>query len=185
MSKSGGMMQMFAILSWQRDPKISAFPQTPPEGLHYGGVTRPQLYDAFIACPNATVEDDCTQAIIDQIVISQFNLFYAEKYATNVITNYRVTSSHGGRLLAVTGNATGDIDIGATVSDGADLTIAVKRLPKASTIDTNKLMLIPQAPESPPNPPECTNSRGCAHSSGNSFVMSAIATAATIVSTLN
>ena len=180
-----GMMQMFAILIWQRDPKISVFPQRPPGGLHYGGVTGPQLYEAFIACPNATVEDACTQAIIDQIVVSQFNLFDTEKYAADVNTNYSVTSSHGSRLLAVTGSATGDVDIGATVSDGADLTIAVKRLPKALTIDTNKLMLIPQAPESPPNPPECTNSSGCTHSSGNIFVMTAIATAATVVSTLN
>ena len=175
-----GMMQMFAILSLQRDPKISAFPQRPSEGPAYGGVTGPQLYEAFIACPTATVEDACTQAIIDQIVVSQFNLFDVEKYATNVNTNYAVASNPG-RLLVVTSIATGDISIGATVFEGADLTLAVKLLPYSGTFDTNKLIL---------NSSESTNSSGnstseCGYSSSANIIgMASIITAAVIL-TLN
>ena len=130
-----GMMQMFAILSWQRDPTITAFQQTLSGGLHYGGVTGPLLYEAFIACLTATVGGACTQATIDLIVVSQFNLFDGEKYATDVNTNY--PASQPVRLLAVTSTATGDIAIGATPTVGADLIMTVKNLPYAPMFNTS------------------------------------------------
>ena len=167
----GGMMQMFAILNYQRDSSTNRYPQRPSGGPAYAGVTAPQLYDAFIACPNATVGGACTQAIIDLIVVSQFNLFMPEKYATYANT-YGVTSSLPGRLLQVT--ATGDIDIGATPSDGADLTIAFTRPPFTGTINTTSIT--PQAPG---------GSSGRSTSSGNIFLVTATAITAAVALTLN
>ena len=170
----GGMIQMFSILNYQRDPSTSSYPKR-TKGPGYAGVTSPQLYDAFIACPNATVGGTCTQAIIDQIVVSQFNLFYAEKYAEypRFLNIYNITSSYASRLLAIADIATGDIDIGATPSDGADLTIAVTRPPYTVTINTTSIT--PQAPVASPDR---------STSSGNIFVVTSIIMAA-VVLTLN
>ena len=170
----GGMMQMFATLNYQRDPRTANYPQIPVGGSAYRGVNAPQLYDAFIACPNATVRDNCTQAIIDQIVVSQFNLFQAEKYARYGNTDNYITSSLPLRLLQYTSYATGDVDIGAASSDGADLTIAFTRPPFTGTINTTSIT--PQAPG---------GSSGRSTSSGNIFLVTATAITAAVALTLN
>ena len=169
----GGMIQMFAILDYQRNPSTNRYLQR-PGGQGYAGVTSPQLYEAFIACPTATVGGACTQAIINQIVVSQFNLFDAEKYARYAAywEMYSITSSLPGRLLQVI--ATGDIDIGATPSDGADLTIAFTRPPFTGTINTTSIT--PQAPG---------GSSGRSTSSGNIFLVTATAITAAVALTLN
>ena len=168
----GGMMQMFSILNWQKDPSTTAYPQRPWNGPAHAGVTAPQLYDAFIACPNATVGGACTQAIIDQIVVSQFNLFRAEKYATHLNMNYEVTSSYAGRLLAMDSTNVGEVAIGTSTTESADLTIAVIRPPYAGTIKTTSIT--PQAPVA-------SSGRS---SSGNIFVVTSIIMAA-VALTLN
>ena len=146
------MMQMFAILNWQRDPRTPAYPRRPAGGPAHAVVTGSQLYDAFIACPTATVGGACTQAIIDRIVVSQVNLFKPEKYTEYLNANLGVTSSYAGRLLVM--GATGDIDVRASSSDGADLTISVTRPPFTATIDTTIIT---------PKPRECSSSRSSAY----------------------
>ena len=167
-------MQVLAILNKQRSANATAPARSAV--VAYAGVTGPQLYEAFMACPDSLVAAPCTQAFIDRIVVAHVNLFSGEPYANgnNLATS---TSSSQARRMLPAGSNTGEITIGATVTDGADLnmtltkplyfgTVAITSLPDAQSAET-----------------------GCgtrtSTSAGNIFATTAIAALAALVMTLN
>ena len=131
-------MQMFDILKSMR-AYGSPSAQSSFAGISFGGVTVPQLYNAFIACPTAAITTNCTQAVVSQIVIAHFNLYSGEIDVN--INNMRpdVADIYARRLQSLNTAPPGEIDVGTTATEGADLTIAVLPPPYAGTIQTNTL----------------------------------------------
>lgn len=173
----GGSAQALAILNKKRS--AAAADAALPVTTFYAGATATDLYTAVMACPNSTVAATCTQANIDIIIQANFNLFMAEKSANmNNMVAGLASSQPATRVLAVAAATTGEIAFGASASDGADLAATVLRPIYTGTIVVSTLpdAAVVVAPGS---------GSGTVASAGNIFAMTAIATLAAFVLTLN
>lgn len=178
----GGAMQFLAILNKQRAPAATA-PST-PAATAFGAITYAQLYEAFMACPNSTVvvNGTCTQALIDRIVVSHFHLFMAETHTTAANLAVTTSSSQARRMLVGNATNTGEITIALTNTTGADLTMTVTRPVYTGTVAVSSL---PDAPAANTTGNGSGSGSGATTSAGNIFAMTAIATLAAFVLTLN
>lgn len=181
----GGAMQVLAILNKQRAPNATS-PVTPAPAA-FSAVTYVQLYEAFMACPNSTVvvNGTCTQALIDRIVVAHVNLFSAEPY-TNGNNLANTTSSSQARRMLAAGTNTGEIDIASTNTTGADLMMTITRPVYTASVNVTTLPDAPAGSGAGAGAGSGSGSgSGAAASAGNIFAMTAIATLAAFVLTLN
>ena len=179
----GGSMQMLAILNKQRSASATAAVR--PTLIAYNGVTGPQLYEAFMACPNSTVTTTCTQPLIDRIILANLNLFSGEAYATAnnlVATTASSQARKANKRILAAGSATGEITIAGTATAGADLSMTVTRPVYTGTVVVTSL---PDAPVAAGSGSGSGSGSGTTTSAGNIFAMTAIATLAAFVLTLN
>lgn len=176
----GGAAQALAILNKKRSDAATA--AATPVTAFYAGAVATDLYAAVMACPTATVAlTGCTQANVNIIIQANFNLFMAEKSANmNNMVAGLASSQPARRVLAVAATTTGEIAFGATSADGADLAATVLRPTYTGTID---LAALPAAPAAAGT--GSGTGSGAVASAGNIFAMTAIATLAAFVLTLN
>ena len=183
----GSAMQVLAILNKQRS--VNATAAVRPTAVAFSGVTGAQLYEAFMACPNSTVTAVCTQGLIDRIVVAHFSLFAPEMYANgnNLVAG---TSSSQARRILADATATGLVVIASDATSGADLTVNLTRPTYTGTVAVSTLPDAPAAAGSGSGTGSGTGSgsgsgSGTTTSAGNIFAMTAIATLAAFVLTLN